>query len=169
VTGSGYRAGQPGMLSNILRAPIGIATLSHGYGLSVPAAMAHAYRHYRRGGVKRTLLRARSGRLPESTCSSQGAHALIQLMEQVVEKRCGNRDSRPLIGYSRIRKTGTAFKSIAGGLLGPTESWRYSPAWLRIHPKPATVVGDRRAERDLHQGARLAQGWYGCRAGIARR
>ena len=57
MTGSSYPGESAGMLSNYAHwRPIGIATLSHGYGLSVtPLQLAHAYATIGAGGVKRPI------------------------------------------------------------------------------------------------------------------
>jgi len=57
VTGSGYPGESAGMLSSYAHwRPIGIATLSHGYGLSVtPLQLAHAYATIGAGGIRRPL------------------------------------------------------------------------------------------------------------------
>ena len=57
VTGGGYPGESAGTLSNYSHwRPVGIATLSHGYGLSVtPLQLAHAYATIGAGGVKRPI------------------------------------------------------------------------------------------------------------------
>ena len=57
VTGSGYPGESAGMLSQFAHwRPIGIATMSHGYGLSVtPLQLAHAYATLGAGGIKRPI------------------------------------------------------------------------------------------------------------------
>jgi membrane carboxypeptidase/penicillin-binding protein len=57
VTGSGYPGESAGMLSHYSHwRPIGIATLSHGYGISVtPLQLAHAYATIGAGGIKRPI------------------------------------------------------------------------------------------------------------------
>src|SRR6202034_1591923 len=91
VTGSGFPGESAGMLSNYTHwRPIGIATLSHGYGLSVtPLQLAHAYATIGAGGIKRPISFERlSGRaVPgEQVLDPKVARELVQLMEQVVEK-----------------------------------------------------------------------------------
>src|SRR5882672_6978901 len=90
VTGSGYPGESAGMLSNYAHwRPIGIATLSHGYGVSVtPLQLAHAYATIGAGGVKRPISFERvSGPVPGvQALNPKVAHELVQLMEQVVEK-----------------------------------------------------------------------------------
>jgi len=164
VTGSGYPGESAGMLSNYAHwRPVGIATLSHGYGLSVtPLQLAHAYATIGAGGVKRPISFERvSGPVPgEQVLDPKVAHELVQLMEHVVEKG-GTATRASLIGYRVSGKTGTAFKSIAGGY----STDRYMAVFAGLvpasHPKLATVVvidepnGDLHP-RGLHQGGQVA-------------
>ena len=68
------------------------------------------------GGVKRPISLERvAGPVPgEQVMDPKVARELVQMMEQVVEKG-GTATRASLIGYRVSGKTGTAFKSIAGG------------------------------------------------------
>ncbi len=164
VTGSGYPGESAGMLSNFAHwRPVGIATLSHGYGLSVtPLQLAHAYATIGAGGVRRPISFERvSGPVAgEQVLDSKVAHELVQLMEHVVEKG-GTATRASLIGYRVSGKTGTAFKSIAGGY----STDRYMAVFAGLvpasHPKLATVVVIDEPNSDflpgvLHQGGHVA-------------
>jgi len=164
VTGSGYPGESAGMLSNYAHwRPVGIATLSHGYGLSVtPLQLAHAYATIGAGGVKRPISFERvSGPVPgEQVLDPKVAHELVQLMEHVVEKG-GTATRASLVGYRVSGKTGTAFKSIAGGY----STDRYMAVFAGLvpasHPKLATVVVIDEPNSDLlpgvlHQGGHVA-------------
>jgi cell division protein FtsI (penicillin-binding protein 3) len=159
VTGSSYPGESAGMLSNYAHwRPIGIATLSHGYGLSVtPLQLAHAYATIGAGGVKRPISFERvSGPVQgEQVMDPKVAHALVRLMEQVVEKG-GTATRASLIGYRVSGKTGTAWKSIAGGY----STDRYTAVFAGLvpasHPKLATVVLIDEPSGDLHQGGKVA-------------
>ena len=161
VTGSSYPGESAGMLSNYAHwRPIGIATLSHGYGLSVtPLQLAHAYATIGAGGLKRPISFERvSGPVAgERVLSPTVAHALIQLMEQVVEKG-GTATRASLIGYRVSGKTGTAFKSIAGGYSTDRIMAVFAGLVPASHPKLATVVVIDEPSRDLHEVSTLAQG-----------
>ena len=162
VTGSSYPGESAGMLSNYSHwRPIGIATLSHGYGLSVtPLQLAHAYATIGAGGVKRPLTFERvtgpvSG---DQVLDPKVAHELVQLMEQVVEKG-GTATRASLIGYRVSGKTGTAFKSIAGGYSTDRIMAVFAGLVPASHPKLATVVVIDEPSRDMHEiGGVLAQG-----------
>jgi cell division protein FtsI (penicillin-binding protein 3) len=161
VTGSSYPGESAGMLSNYAHwRPIGIATLSHGYGLSVtPLQLAHAYATIGAGGVRRPISFERvSGPVPgKQVLDPKVARALIQLMEQVVEKG-GTATRASLIGYRVSGKTGTAFKSIAGGYSTDRIMAVFAGLVPASHPKLATVVVIDEPSRDLHEVGTLAQG-----------
>ena len=161
VSGSGYPGESAGMLSHYSHwRPIGIATLSHGYGLSVtPLQLAHAYATIGAGGVKRPITFERvSGPVRgEQVLDPKVAHELVQLMEQVVEKG-GTATRASLIGYRVSGKTGTAFKSIAGGYSTDRIMAVFAGLVPASHPKLATVVVIDEPSRDLEPGSTLAQG-----------
>jgi cell division protein FtsI (penicillin-binding protein 3) len=161
VTGSGYPGESAGMLSSYAHwRPIGIATMSHGYGLSVtPLQLAHAYATIGAGGVKRPISFERvSGPVAgEQVIDPKVAHELVQLMEQVVEKG-GTATRAQLIGYRVSGKTGTAFKSIAGGYSTDRIMAVFAGLVPASHPKLATVVVIDEPSRDMEQVSTLAQG-----------
>ena len=154
-------ASRPGMLSNYSHwRPVGIATLSHGYGLSVtPLQLAHAYATIGAGGIKRPISFERvSGPVPgEQVLDPKVAHELVQLMEQVVEKG-GTATRASLIGYRVSGKTGTAFKSIAGGYSTDKIMAVFAGLVPASHPKLATVVVIDEPSRDVQEVGVLAQG-----------
>ena len=161
VTGSSFPGESAGMLSNYAHwRPIGIATLSHGYGLSVtPLQLAHAYATIGSGGLQRPITFERvSGPVPgEQVLDPKVAHTLIQLMGQVAEKG-GTATSASLIGYRVSGKTGTAFKSIAGGYSTDKIMAVFAGLVPASHPKLATVVVIDEPSRDVQQVHYLAQG-----------
>jgi cell division protein FtsI (penicillin-binding protein 3) len=161
VTGSSYPGESAGMLSHYSHwRPIGIATLSHGYGLSVtPLQLAHAYATIGAGGVRRPISfeRVAGPVAGEQVMDPKVARSLIQLMEQVVEKG-GTATRASLIGYRVSGKTGTAWKSIAGGY----STDRYMAVFAGLvpasHPKFATIVVIDEPMGDMHehQGGEVA-------------
>ncbi len=161
VTGSGYPGESAGMLSNYTHwRPIGIATLSHGYGLSVtPLQLAHAYATIGAGGIRRPITFERvTGPVPgERVLDPKVAHALVQLMEQVIAKG-GTATRAALVGYRVSGKTGTAFKSIEGGYSTDKIMAVFAGLVPASHPKLATVVVIDEPSRDLREGGTLAQG-----------
>ncbi len=172
VTGSSYPGESAGMLSNYAHwRPIGIATLSHGYGLSVtPLQLAHAYATIGAGGVRRPITFERvSGRVPgEQVLDPKVAHELVQLMEQVVEKG-GTATRASLIGYRVSGKTGTAFKSIAGGYSTDRIMAVFAGLVPGVAPETGHGGGDRRAEPGFGTGQHVGPGRHGGRAGLRER
>lgn len=118
VTTSGYPGESAGLLSNHTHwRPIGIATLSYGYGLSVtPLQLAHAYATLGAGGIQRpvTFLRADGEIAGERVLDGQVSRELIHLLESVITPE-GTGTRAALSGYRVAGKTGTAWKSTAGG------------------------------------------------------
>jgi len=161
VTGSNYPGESAGTLSHYSHwRPIGIATMSHGYSLSVtPLQLAHAYATIGAGGIKRPITFERvSGPVPgEQVMDPKVARELVQLMEQVVEKG-GTATRASLIGYRVSGKTGTAFKSIAGGYSTDRIMAVFAGLVPASHPKLATVVVIDEPSRDVQEVGILAQG-----------
>jgi cell division protein FtsI (penicillin-binding protein 3) len=118
VSSSGYPGESAGLLSSYSHwRRVGIATLSYGYGLSVtPLQLAHAYATLGSGGVKRpvTFQRVDEPVPGERVIDSQVAHDIIHLLESVVGPE-GTGKRAALTGYRVAGKTGTAWKSTAGG------------------------------------------------------
>jgi len=118
VTGSGFPGESAGLLNHYSHwRPIGQATLSYGYGLSVtPLQLAEAYAILGTGGMKRpvTLRRVDAAESGERVLDARTAREMLRVMESVVsEDGTGNRAA--LIGYRVAGKTGTAWKASAGG------------------------------------------------------
>ncbi len=143
VTGSDFPGESAGMLSHYSHwRPIGIATLSHGYGISVtPLQLAHAYATIGAGGIERPIsFEKLAGPVAgERVMDPKVARSLIQMMEQVVASG-GTGKRAAVIGYRVAGKTGTAWKSFAGGY--STDKYMATFAGLvpATHPKLATVI-----------------------------
>jgi cell division protein FtsI (penicillin-binding protein 3) len=118
VTTSGYPGESAGLLSSYTHwRPIGVATLSYGYGMSVtPLQLAHAYATLGAGGIRRpvTFLRADDAIAGERVLDEHVARELIHLLESVITPD-GTGARASLTGYRVAGKTGTAWKSTAGG------------------------------------------------------
>lgn len=118
VTTSGYPGESAGLLPHYSHwRPIGIATMSFGYGLSVtPLQLAHAYATIGSNGVARPISFLRVDSPPEGdrVLPESASRALVHMLEAVVVTGgTGTRASIP--GYRVAGKTGTAWKSNAGG------------------------------------------------------
>lgn len=118
VTTSGYPGESAGVLSNYSHwRPIGIATMSYGYGLSVtPLQLAHAYATIGAFGISRpvSFLRVDGPVAGERVLEESVARQLVQMLEAVVTP-AGTGLQAAIPGYRVAGKTGTAWKSNAGG------------------------------------------------------
>ena len=118
VTTSGY----PGESAGLLPAypqwrPIGIVTMSHGYGLSVtPLQLAHAYATIGALGIARPISFLAAEREVPGTRVLDGStcRELLTMLESVVAAE-GTGKLAAIPGYRVSGKTGTAWKATAGG------------------------------------------------------
>jgi cell division protein FtsI (penicillin-binding protein 3) len=118
VTTSGFPGESAGLLSGYSHwRNITIATLSHGYGLSVtPLQLAQAYATLGAHGIRRpvSLLRVDQAVAGERVLGEPIARSLVGLLESVVSLE-GTAPLARIPGYRVSGKTGTAWKAQAGG------------------------------------------------------
>jgi cell division protein FtsI (penicillin-binding protein 3) len=118
LTESGFPGESAGVLNDPqFWRPVGHATLSYGYGLSVTALqLARAYAAIAAGGVLRPVsMLAVDGPVEETrVVSERAAHELTQMLEAVVSP-LGTGLRAAVTNYRVAGKTGTAWKSTAGG------------------------------------------------------
>jgi len=161
VSGSGFPGESAGMLSNYTHwRPVGIATLSHGYGISVtPLQLAHAYATIGAGGIKRPISfeKVYGPVAGQQVMDRRVASDLIQLMGHIMEKG-GTAEHASVMGFRVAGKTGTAFKSIPGGYSTDKIMAVFAGLVPASHPKLATVVVIDEPSRDTHELGLLAQG-----------
>jgi cell division protein FtsI (penicillin-binding protein 3) len=143
VTTSGYPGESAGVLSNYSHwRPIGIATLAYGYGLSVtPLQLAHGYATLGALGVARPIsfLRVDAPPTGERVLDANAARTLLGMLEQVVTPLgTGLRAAIP--GYRVAGKTGTAWKSTAGGYSTDRYMAVFGGVAPATHPRLAAVV-----------------------------
>lgn len=118
VTDSAFPGESAGVFTNYAHwRPVTVATLSHGYGISVTALqLASAYATIGAFGVRRpvSILRVDSAPPGERVLPERVARELVRLLEAVTtqEGATGVRASIP--GYRVAGKTGTAWKFIDG-------------------------------------------------------
>jgi cell division protein FtsI (penicillin-binding protein 3) len=119
VTTGGFPGESAGLLSHYSHwRPIGIATMSHGYGISVTALqLAHAYAMIGSLGVNRpvSFLRADNPPTGERVLDENTCRELIGMLESVVTAEGATGKKADILGYRVAGKTGTAYKAIAGG------------------------------------------------------
>ncbi len=118
VTTSGYPGESAGLLPHWSHwRPIGIATMSYGYGLSVtPLQLAHAYATVGGGGLARpvSFLRVDAAPVGDRVLDERVSRSLVHMLESVVSP-AGTGIRAAIPGYRVAGKTGTAWKSNAGG------------------------------------------------------
>jgi len=163
VTGSDFPGESAGMLSNYTHwRPVGIATLSHGYGISVtPLQLAHAYATIGAGGIRRpiTFEKVNAPVVGERAMDPKVARELVQLMEQVVAIG-GTGKRAAVVGYRVAGKTGTAWKSIPGGYSTDKHMLTFAGLVPATHPKLAAVVVIDEPEDSRYQAADIAAPVY---------
>ncbi len=143
VTGSNFPGESAGMLSHYSHwRPVGIATMSHGYGISVtPLQLAHAYATIGAGGIRRPISfeRVTGPVAGERVMDPKIARSLIDLMEKVIETG-GTGTRAALVGFRVSGKTGTARKSVNGAYATDSHLATFAGLVPASHPKLATVI-----------------------------
>jgi cell division protein FtsI (penicillin-binding protein 3) len=143
VTTSGFPGESAGLLSKFTHwRPIGIATLAYGYGLSVtPLQLAHGYATIGALGAARPIsfLRVDTPPADERVLDERASRTLIGMLEQVIAPDgTGIRAAIP--GYRVAGKTGTAWKSSAGGYSTDKYMAVFGGVAPATNPKLAAVV-----------------------------
>ena len=119
VTASGFPGESGGQLSNYSHwRSIGIATMSHGYGLSVtPLQLAQAYATLGTFGLRRpvSLLRIDDPVPGERVLERPVCATLLHLLESVIAMQGATGKLAAIPGYRVAGKTGTAWKAEGGG------------------------------------------------------
>jgi len=119
VTTSGFPGESAGLLSHYSHwRPVGIFTMSHGYGLSVtPLQLTHAYATLGALGTFRpvSFLRVEDSPAGEQVLDQKVSRDLIHLLESVVVAEGATGTKAAIPGYRVSGKTGTAWKAASGG------------------------------------------------------
>ena len=136
VSASGFPGESAGLLTHYSHwRDLSVATLAYGYGISVtPLQLAQAYTTLAAWGVRRPLSFRRLETPPagERVLDPQVARDVIHLIEHVVTAD-GTAPLAAIHGYRVAGKTGTAFKSTAGGY----SSDKYMAVFAGIVPASA--------------------------------
>ena len=159
VTTSGYPGESAGLLPNYSQwRPIGIVTMSHGYGLSVtPLQLVHAYATIGSFGLARpvSFLRVETPPPGERALDDRVCHVLIRMLESVVTAE-GTGKLAAIPGYRVSGKTGTAWKATAGGY----STDRFMAVWGGVAPatapRLAAVVVIDEPSAGQHRGGEVA-------------
>ena len=159
VTTSGYPGESAGLLPNYSQwRPIGIVTMSHGYGLSVtPLQLAHAYATIGSFGVSRpvSFLRVEGRPQGERALESQVCRELVGMLESVVAAE-GTGKLAAIPGYRVSGKTGTAWKATAGGYSTDRYMAVFGGVAPATAPRLAAIVVIDEPTAGQHQGGQVA-------------
>jgi len=159
VTTSGYPGESAGLLPPFSQwRPIGIVTMSHGYGLSVtPLQLAHAYATVGGLGTVRpvSFLRVEAPPLGERALTVPVCHELLGMLESVVAAE-GTGKLAAIPGYRVSGKTGTAWKATAGGYSTDRYMAVFGGVAPATAPRLAAVVVIDEPSAGQHMGGQVA-------------
>ena len=160
VTTSGFPGESAGLLSHYSHwRPVGIFTMSHGYGLSVtPLQLTHAYATLGAFGKARPVSFLRTEGTPsgEAVLDSKVSRDLIHLLESVVATEAGTGYRAQIPGYRVSGKTGTAWKATSGGYSTDKFMAVFAGLAPATRPKLAAVVVIDEPSKGKHQGGEVA-------------
>ncbi|MGH8276595.1 MAG: peptidoglycan D,D-transpeptidase FtsI family protein, partial [Steroidobacteraceae bacterium] len=155
VSASGYPGESAGLLPPYSQwRPIGIVTMSHGYGLSVtPLQLAAAYASIGSFGIARPVsFLAVDGPVSGTrVLASEVCRALVGMLESVVAEE-GTGKLAAIPGYRVSGKTGTAYKAIAGGYSTDRYMAVFGGVAPASEPRLAAVVVIDEPGAGLHMG-----------------
>jgi len=144
VTASGFPGESAGVFTNYSHwRAISIATLSHGYGISVtPLQLAQAYAAIGAGGIRRpvSLLRQDAPPAGERILDQAVCRSLIRLLEAVTTQEGATGVRAKIPGYRVAGKTGTAWKSVNGSYSKDRYTSVFAGMAPASNPRLAAVV-----------------------------
>jgi cell division protein FtsI (penicillin-binding protein 3) len=144
VTASGFPGESAGVFTNYSHwRAISIATLSHGYGISVtPLQLAQAYAAIGAHGIRRpvSLLRQDAPPAGERILDQAVCRSLIQLLEAVTTQEGATGVRAKIPGYRVAGKTGTAWKSVNGSYSKDRYTSVFAGMAPASNPRLAAVV-----------------------------
>jgi len=159
VTTSGYPGESAGLLPAYSQwRPIGIVTMSHGYGLSVtPLQLAHAYATIGSLGIARpvSFLAADGPAGGTRVLESPACRELLGMLETVVTAE-GTGKLAAIPGYRVSGKTGTAWKATAGGYSTDRYMAVFGGVAPATDPRLTAVVVIDEPNAGEHQGGQVS-------------
>ena len=160
VTASGFPGESAGQLSNYSHwRSILLATMSHGYGLSVtPLQLAQGYATLGAYGLRRpiSLLRV-DGPVPgEQVLDGKVCYSLLHLLESVITMSGATGALAAIPGYRVAGKTGTAWKADGGGYSQNRFVGTFGGVAPLSNPRLAAVVVIDEPSAGKHRGGDVA-------------
>jgi len=159
VTASGFPGESAGLLSNYSHwRTISIATMSHGYGLSVtPLQLAQAYATLGALGLRRpvSLLRVDEPVAGERVLDGAVCAALLHLLESVITPE-GTAPLARIPGFRVAGKTGTAYKAEGGSYSQDRYVGIFGGVAPVSNPRLAAVVVIDEPSAGKHHGGEVA-------------
>jgi cell division protein FtsI (penicillin-binding protein 3) len=159
VTASGFPGESAGLLDNYSRwRTLSIATMSHGYGLSVtPLQLAQAYATLGALGIRRpvSLLRIDAPVAGERVLDGAVCASLLRLLESVVTPE-GTAPLAQIPGFRVAGKTGTAYKAEPGGYSRDRYVGTFGGVAPVSNPRLAAVVVIDEPSAGKHHGGEVA-------------
>jgi cell division protein FtsI (penicillin-binding protein 3) len=156
VTTSGFPGESAGLLPQLSQwRPIGIATMSHGYGISVtPLQLAHAYATLGARGLSRPIsfLRVDSPPAGQRVLDEHSSMELTGMLESVVIAEGATGKLAAIPGYRVSGKTGTAYKLLAGAYSTDRYTAVFAGVAPTTNPRLAAVVVIDDPTGGQHQG-----------------
>jgi cell division protein FtsI (penicillin-binding protein 3) len=156
VTTSGFPGESAGLLPQLSQwRPIGIATMSHGYGISVtPLQLAHAYATLGARGVSRPIsfLRVDSPPAGQRVLDEHSSIELTSMLESVVIAEGDTGKLAAIPGYRVSGKTGTAYKLLGGAYSTDRYTAVFAGVAPTTNPRLAAVVVIDDPTAGQHQG-----------------
>lgn len=144
VSSSGFPGESAGVFTNYSHwRAISIATLSHGYGISVTSLqLAQAYAALGALGIRRpiSMLRVDTPPAGERILDPTVSHEMIGLLEAVTTQEGATGVRAKIAGYRVAGKTGTAWKAVNGSYSKDRYTSVFAGVAPATHPRLAAVV-----------------------------
>ena len=173
ITDSGFPGESAGVFTGYAHwHPVNVATLSHGYGISVtPLQLASAYATIGALGVRRpiSMLRVDSAPAEERVLDARVARELIGLLQAVTTQEGATGVKARIPGYRVAGKTGTAYMFIKGAYSNDHYTSIFAGVAPASAPRLAAVVVIDDPTGDVHLGGDVAAPVYSAVVGGALR